>query len=266
MSSRFVNGTMAPAATTGAPTRGWYRWYVLAVLVTVYAFGYVDRQIVTVLAPYLKADLGITDAQLGLLYGTTFALFYGLFGIPLARIADGWSRVKTLALGLSFWSMMTTLSGMAGNFVQLGAARIGVGVGEASSTPAAVSLLCDYFERDKRATVLGLYSVGVYIGAGVSLMIGGGVVAFWQDHFGAANPAPFGLSGWQAAFMAVGVPGLLLGPFVGALGGELLAGNGALRSAHVGLSTWLGLLFGTLFKLVVSCAMLGLFALAMLLG
>ncbi|RUN76528.1 MFS transporter [Sphingomonas sp. TF3] len=190
--------------------RPWYRWYVLAVLVLVYSFSYVDRQIVTVLAPYLKADLHISDAQLGLLYGTTFALFYGVFGIPLARLADGWSRVRTLALGLSFWSLMTSFSGAANSFAALGTARIGVGVGEASSTPAAISLLGDYFERERRGTVLGLYSVGVYVGAGVSLMIGGSVVGFWQHQYPHSETAPFGLAGWQAAFMAVGIPGLLL--------------------------------------------------------
>jgi sugar phosphate permease len=84
------------------PERPWYRWYVLFILTLIYAFSYVDRQIVTILAPYLKKDMGISDAQLGLLYGTSFALFYCVFGIPLARLADGWSRVRTLALGLSF--------------------------------------------------------------------------------------------------------------------------------------------------------------------
>lgn len=118
--------------------RPWYRWYVLFILTLIYAFGYIDRQIVTILAPYLKRDMGISDAQLGLLYGTSFALFYCVFGIPLARLADGWSRVRTLALGLSFWSLMTALSGLSRNFVQLGTARIGVGIGEASATPAAV--------------------------------------------------------------------------------------------------------------------------------
>lgn len=188
----------------------WYRWYVLAVLVGIYTFSYVDRQIVTVLAPYLKADLHISDAQLGILYGTTFALFYGLFGIAIARLADGWSRVRTLALGLFFWSVMTAMSGMAGSFAHLGMARIGVGVGEASSTPAAVSILGDYFEKSKRATILGLYSVGVYVGAGLSLVVGGGVMAHWQAHYPNAAMAPFGLVGWQAAFMMVGLPGLLL--------------------------------------------------------
>jgi len=196
--------------TNPSTERPLYRWYVLAVLVVVYAFSYVDRQIVTVLAPYLKADLNITDAQLGLLYGTTFALFYGVFGIPLAKLADGWSRVRTLALGLSFWSLMTSFSGAASSFAALGTARIGVGVGEASSTPAAISLLGDYFERSRRGTVLGFYSVGVYVGAGVSLMIGGSVVAFWAKNYPDRATAPFGLAGWQAAFMAVGIPGLLL--------------------------------------------------------
>ena len=190
--------------------RPWYRWYVLFILTVIYAFSYVDRQIVTILAPYLKKDMGISDAQLGLLYGTSFALFYCVFGIPLARLADGWSRVRTLALGLSFWSAMTAMSGLSRNFAQLGTARIGVGVGEASATPAAISLLGDYFERAKRGTVLALYSVGVYVGAGASLAIGGSIVAAWEHAYGKGGvSAPLGLSGWQASFMCVGIPGLL---------------------------------------------------------
>jgi MFS family permease len=152
--------------------------------------------------------MGISDAQLGLLYGTSFALFYCVFGIPLARLADGWSRVRTLALGLSFWSLMTALSGLSRNFAQLGVARIGVGVGEASATPAAVSLLGDYFERARRGTVLALYSVGVYVGAGASLAVGGSIVSAWEHAYRNA-PAPFGLTGWQASFIGVGVPGLV---------------------------------------------------------
>ena len=190
--------------------RPWYRWYVLFILTLIYAFSYVDRQIVTILAPYLKKDMGISDAQLGLLYGTSFALFYCVFGIPLARLADGWSRVRTLALGLSFWSLMTALSGLARNFSQLGVARIGVGVGEASATPAAVSLLGDYFERSRRGTVLALYSVGVYVGAGASLIVGGSILSTWEHAYGKGQGvAPFGLVGWQATFIGVGLPGLL---------------------------------------------------------
>ena len=196
--------------TQTTPPRGSaYRWYVLALLTLVYAFNFIDRQIVSILAPYLKADLGLSDAQVGLLYGTAFALFYALFGLPLAKLADGWHRVRTLAIGLGFWSAMTAVSGTAGGFAQLALARIGVGVGEASAGPAAFSLLQDYFPKARRATALALYSSGIYLGIGASLMIGGGIVAAWDAGF-AAGTAPFGLAGWQAAYLAVGAPGLLL--------------------------------------------------------
>lgn len=185
---------------------GFYRWYVLAVLMVIYAMNFIDRQIITILAPYLKADLDLTDAQIGLLYGTAFAMFYALFGIPLAKLADGWSRVKTLSLGLAFWSSMTALSGLASSFVHLGAARLGVGIGEASGSPAAISLLSDYFPKRIRASVFALYTTGMYMGLGLSLMIGGYVVAQW--------PGSFGLVGWQAAFIIMGLPGLLLSAIV----------------------------------------------------
>jgi hypothetical protein len=188
---------------------GIYRYYVLGLLILIYAFNFLDRQIITILAPSLKADLGLTDAQLGLLFGTAFALFYALFGIPLAKLADGWNRVKTISLGLSFWSGMTALSGFASNFVQLGAARVGVGIGEASASPAAYSLLQDYFPREKRATALAFYSSGIYVGVGASLIFGGAVIAYWDTHYTEAT-RPFGLAGWQATFLAFGIPGLLL--------------------------------------------------------
>ena len=105
---------------TDAPRPSGYRWYVLAVLMLIYAFNFLDRQIITILAPSLKADLGLSDAQLGLLFGTAFALFYALFGIPLAKLADGWHRVRTISLGLGFWSAMTAVSGLATNFAHLG--------------------------------------------------------------------------------------------------------------------------------------------------
>ena len=188
---------------------GIYRYYVLGLLMVIYAINFLDRQIITILAPSLKADLGLTDAQLGLLFGTAFALFYALFGIPLAKLADGWNRVKTIALGLGFWSGMTAVSGVATNFAQLGAARVGVGIGEASASPAAYSLLQDYFPREKRATALALYSSGIYVGVGASLIFGGAVIAYWDSRYTPATQ-PFGLAGWQATFLAFGIPGLLL--------------------------------------------------------
>lgn len=189
---------------------GIYRYYVLGLLTVIYAFNFLDRQIITILAGPLKADLQLTDAQLGLLFGTAFALFYALFGIPLAKLADGWHRVKTIGLGLSFWSGMTAVSGFATNFAQLGAARVGVGIGEASASPAAYSLLQDYFPRHQRATALAIYSSGIYLGVGLSLIFGGVIVGYWATHFPDPSMRPFGLAGWQVTFLAFGIPGLLL--------------------------------------------------------
>jgi MFS family permease len=186
-----------------------YRYYVLGLLMLIYAFNFLDRQVVTIIAPYLKADMGVTDAQLGLLFGTAFALFYAVFGLPLGKLADGWNRVKTIGVGLTFWSAMTAISGLAGNFAQLGLARIGVGIGESSASPASYSLLQDYFPKEKRATALALYSSGIYIGAGAALVFGGEIAKYWDANYTAAT-APFGLSGWQATYFAFGIPGILL--------------------------------------------------------
>ena len=111
---------------------GAYSHYVLFVLVIVYVFNFIDRNILSILAESIKADLGVTDAQMGFLYGTVFAVFYAVFGIPLARFADGWSRRSLIAMGLGVWSAMTALSGTARSFGALTAYRIGVGIGEAS--------------------------------------------------------------------------------------------------------------------------------------
>ena len=193
-----------------------YSSYVLGVLVLVYVFNFIDRQILSILNEEIKRDLGLSDAQMGFLYGTAFAVFYALFGIPLGRLADVWTRRSLISVSLAFWSTMTALSGLARNFAQLGAARIGVGVGEAGATPAAFSLLSDSFPPAKRATVLALYSSGIYIGAGAGLFIGGAVVERWNATF-ANGAAPFGLAGWQVAFFVVGLPGLFLALWVRSL-------------------------------------------------
>lgn len=187
-----------------------YKWYVLVVLILIYMINQIDRQIITILAPFLKADLQLSDAQIGLLYGTAFALFYGVFGVPLSKLADAWHRVRTLWGGLLFWSAMTALSGLSGNFVHLGMARMGVGIGEASASPAAISLLGDLFDKRQRSTILSLYTTGSYLGIGASLVVGGAIVAFWQDMFPNSLDAPFQLKGWQVAFFGVGLPGLAL--------------------------------------------------------
>jgi MFS family permease len=205
----------AGAGESGAapPIGGSYSKYVLGVLLLVYVVNFLDRQIITILAEDIKADLGISDARIGFLYGTAFAVFYAIFGIPLGRLADVWTRRTLIATGLAFWSAMTALSGLTRSFGELAAARIGVGVGEASATPAAFSILTDCFPARMRATVLALYSSGIYIGAGLGLLIGGQIVDRWNHAF-AEGGAPFGLTGWQAAYLAVGLPGLLLAVWV----------------------------------------------------
>jgi MFS family permease len=199
-----------------ARTSDSYARYALGILVLVYVLNFLDRQILSILAERIKADLGLSDAQIGFLYGTAFAVFYALFGIPLGRLADLWVRTRLIAIGLGFWSLMTAASAFARGFAQLTAARIGVGVGEASASPAAFSLLSDYFPPARRATVLAIYSSGIYIGAGLGLFIGGLIVERWDAAFG-AGAAPLGLRGWQVAFLAVGLPGIPLALWVATL-------------------------------------------------
>jgi MFS family permease len=189
-----------------------YSWYALGVLFLVYLVNFVDRQILSILANDIKADLGLTDAELGFLYGTAFAIFYALFGIPLGRLADGWNRTRLLAAGLALWSLMTTLSGFARTGAALAAARVGVGIGEATANPCAYSLIADWFPQRLRATALAIYSSGLFVGSGLSLLIGGLVVQGWNAAW--PDGGPLGLAGWQAAFIAVGAPGLLLAAWV----------------------------------------------------
>ncbi len=204
-----------PGPETPPDTASPYAWYLLSVLVVVYMLNFIDRQIVSILVLDIKADLGLSDADMGFLGGAAFAVFYALFGIPLGRLADNWSRVRLLSCGLALWSAMTALSGFAKNGVQLGLARMGVGIGEATASPSAYSLLSDYFPKRQRATALAIYSSGLYIGGGVSLLIGDYVRGAWN----AAYPGggPLGLVGWQAAFLVVGLPGLLVALWVATL-------------------------------------------------
>ncbi len=171
------------------------RRYALGVLVVVYTFNFVDRQILSILLEPIKLELGLSDTALGMLTGFAFALFYATLGIPIARFADKGNRRNLVALALVIWSGMTALSGVAQNFWQLLAARIGVGVGEAGCSPPAHSMIADYFPANKRATALGIYSLGIPFGILFGFLAGG-----WLNEF----------FGWRVAFFVVGIPGLLL--------------------------------------------------------
>jgi MFS family permease len=207
-----------------------YAKYVLVVLIIVYIFNFIDRQILSILAEEIKADLGIGDAEIGFLYGTAFAIFYAVFGIPLGRLADMWNRKKLISMGLSFWSAMTALSGFAQNFGSLAFCRFGVGVGEASATPAAFSMLSDYFSPKVRASVLAIYSSGIYLGSGIGLFLGGAIVQSWHAWYPDPALAPLGIKAWQAAFLAVGLPGLFMAIWVWTL-------REPIRGASEGIST-----------------------------
>ncbi len=210
-----------------------YPRYVLVVLIIVYVFNFIDRQILSILAEDIKAHMGIGDAAIGFLYGTAFAVFYAVFGIPLGRLADIWVRKSVISAGLAFWSLMTALSGTSQGFTSLAAYRIGVGIGESSATPAAFSMLSDYFSPRRRATVLAFYSTGIYIGAGIGIFLGGWIVDSWKDLYPDPAAAPFGLHGWQAAFLAVGLPGLLMSLWVRTLREPQRGLNEGLQTAKV---------------------------------
>ena len=173
----------------------WYRCYVLAMLTLVYAFNFIDRQLLVILQEPVKADLDLSDTQLGLLTGFAFAVFYVVCGIPIARWADKSVRRSIIALSLAVWSFMTAISGFTQNFFQLLLARMGVGVGEAGGSPPAHSMISDIFEPDFRATALSIYSVGIYIGILVGFILGGWIAEFF---------------GWRLAFLVVGLPGIAL--------------------------------------------------------
>ena len=208
------DNTTAAQDRSEAPASA-YSWYVLGVLVVVYILNFIDRQILSILAVDIKRDLELTDGQLGFLGGAAFAVFYALFGVPLGRLADRWHRVRLLTIGLVLWSTMTALSGFARNYLTLSLARMGVGVGEATASPTAYSLISDYFPSRQRATALAIYSSGLYLGGGVSLLIGAKISQVWDAAYPDGGMA--GLVGWQAAFLAVGVPGLLLALWVASL-------------------------------------------------
>lgn len=171
-----------------------YRNYVLFALTVVYVFNFIDRQILTILQESIKVDLGLTDTQLGLLSGFSFAIFYVTLGIPIAKLADSSSRKRIITISLIIWSGMTALSGMVGNFIHLLLARIGVGIGEAGGSPPAHSMISDYFPAKSRATALSIYSMGIYIGVLIGLLVGGFLAAEL---------------GWRNTFYLVGLPGIV---------------------------------------------------------
>lgn len=194
-------GDLAPSAdgqgqTNVSPV---YRGWVLFVMVLVGACSFMDRQILTMLIEPIRRDFGLSDQQLGLLTGVAFASVYTLAAIPAARLADRWSRRSVMAAAVAIWSAMTVACGLAGSFVQLFLARMGVGLGEAGGTAPAQALVADYFPPQQRATALSIYLLGAPIGMGAGLAFAGWVLVEY---------------GWRWAFILAGIPGLLIVPLL----------------------------------------------------
>jgi MFS family permease len=187
-----------------------YTWYVVAILTLANVSSYADRQILTLLVGPIRRDLVISDTQMSLLLGVSFAVFYTVLGFPIARLADRRSRRSIIAAGIAVWSVMTALCGIARNYTQLLLARIGVGVGEAALSPPAYSMIADYFPREKLGTAIGAYSMGIYVGVGLAQIIGGAVVAVVGVEAAWSLPFVGEVRPWQVVFFAVGLPGLLI--------------------------------------------------------
>ncbi|MBV1879906.1 MAG: MFS transporter [Pseudomonadales bacterium] len=171
------------------------KYYALMVLTIVYSFNFIDRQLLSILQESIKADLSLSDSQLGLLTGFAFAVFYVTAGIPIARWADRANRRNIIAMSVGLWSLMTALSGFVQNYMQLLVARIGVGIGEAGGSPPSHSVISDIFPPESRASAISFYSTGVNIGILFGFLLGG-----WLNEF----------FGWRVAFIIVGAPGILL--------------------------------------------------------
>jgi len=175
-----------------------------------YMLAFIDRQIIAFLVGPIREDLQISDFQFSLIHGLAFVIFYATLGIPIGILADTYNRKKIITIGISLWSLMTALCGLAGNYWQLFLTRLGVGVGEATLSPSAVSILADYFPPHKRSIAINLYSAGVHGGIGVANIFGGMIVGFVLAGGAAAIPLLNTLKPWQMTFVLVGLPGILV--------------------------------------------------------
>jgi MFS family permease len=198
-----------PADATAFPPRS-YAWYVVAVLTLANVSAFIDRQILGLLVAPIRRDLGVSDTGIGVLYGIAFAAFYTLLGIPIARAADRGSRRLIIGAGVAVWSVMTVWCGTARSYGELLAARFGVGIGEAALAAPAVSLLADYFPASRRATALSVYSLGIYLGAGLANLLGGALIARLAGEGLVVWPVLGAIRPWQQVFVLVGAPGLLV--------------------------------------------------------
>ncbi|WP_439534208.1 spinster family MFS transporter [Polymorphobacter sp.] len=192
------------ARAANAPLRSWYAVFVLMV---VYIISFIDRQVISLFVEPLKRDLLLSDTQISLLQGLSFALFYTLLGIPIGRIADTVNRRNLIIVGVGLWSLMTAACGLARSFPQLFLARMGVGVGEATLSPAAYAIIADSFPRHQLSLASSLYTLGAFLGLGLALILGGALIEV-AEGFGAVQLLGAQLSSWQLVFIMLGGLGI----------------------------------------------------------
>jgi MFS family permease len=251
----------SPLTFKASAARG---WSTVAVLVTAYALSFVDRQIVSLLVEPLKADLHMSDTQIGLLQGPAFGLFYSVLGLPLGWLADRVNRVRLIAVGIFLWSVMTVSSGLATNFTALFLARMGVGIGEAALVPAAISILADLFTPDRRALPMSVFTAGLSLGAGLALVLGGEFIAYTGDGvrtlplvgawLGQHHP-------WQVVFIMAGFTGVPVTVAVLALAEPPRAATGAEQNEAIssGGTTYLRAHWGLFAPLLAGTSLLYLY-------
>jgi len=205
--------TAKAASPASEPSVGYAR-YVVFVLMVCYTLSFIDRQILSLLVGSIKRDLAISDTRIGLLQGLAFGVFYTFLGLPLGRIADTRNRKNLITVGVLFWSLMTALCSGARSFTTLFLARMGVGVGEATLAPGAFSLITDSFPKERLGRALSVYSMGIFIGSGLALIVGGAVVDFTVRIPSVTLPVLGLMASWRLTFLIVGIPGLLVALWV----------------------------------------------------
>ncbi len=199
----------APTAEAPWPNQT-YAWYVVVILFFGAVVSFLDRQIIALLVADIKADLGLSDFEIGLLQGPPFGIFYALMSVPIALLADSRSRRNIIIAGVTFWSMATAACGLASNFWHLFLARIGVGVGEATLGPSAYSMISDYFPKNKLSMAMAVFTMGNLMGVGLAMVLGSVVISALRE-MGPVSVGPFtDLAPWHVAFFVAAIPGLVL--------------------------------------------------------
>ena len=187
-----------------------YAWFVVGILMLANVSSFIDRQILSLLVRPIKRDLQLSDFEISLLMGLSFALFYTFFGMVIGRLADQYNRRNIIIAGITIWSLMTALCGGVKTYSQFFLARMGVGIGEATLSPSAYSIISDYFPKHKLATALSIYSLGIFLGSGIAMLVGAGIIAQLPTEGLIAVPVFGNIYPWQLLFVYIAVPGLII--------------------------------------------------------